>query len=105
MSTSVIKRTAFGAVSFSILTDEEIVAAWNTPGQGNAEARARGDMCVQFECRTQEIAIAMSRIFIREFAIPCSCHWDGVMLSCYCGGAGSGYKALMERLCRYGVNQ
>lgn len=79
-------------------TDAEIKAAWHTVGQGHEEAKARGRWCVVVECDEEE-AIHLSRLFIREFAIPTCCHYDGTTLSMECGGAGGhGVADLMARM-------
>lgn len=54
---------------------------------GHHEAIERGVDCVIVPC-DQETAVLLSRLFIRELAMPTCCHYDGHTLSMYCGAAG-----------------
>lgn len=87
-------RITYGLRTFKLLTDREIQAAWDdNRGQGNKEARERGNLCVVWKCDRAQ-AVALSRLFHWHFAVPESCHYDGETLSAYCGGAGGNTNQL-----------
>ena len=72
-------------------TVEETINAWNDEdGQGNREARERGDQCVLVHCNKAD-ALILSMAFHRYFAIETCCHYDEryKILSMFCGHESS----------------
>jgi len=77
-----------GTVFWAEYSDDELKTAWSTDGQGHEEAVARGPKCHVVKC-TEDEAIELSRLFVREvFACPSCCHYDGKTLSLSCGDNG-----------------
>jgi hypothetical protein len=85
----VVVRKANVETHYTQYTREEIVAFWNTEGQGHKQALNRSSMCVVAPA-TKEAAIDISALFIRDiFASPTCTHYDGKTISLYCGNVGA----------------
>lgn len=81
-----------GTKTYTVYADDEIRQAWEDQrGQGNAAARSRSHYCVVRAC-SEEQALAISHAFMRCFASPSCCHYDGETVSLYCGDAGRGWS-------------
>src|SRR5438132_112100 len=101
MSQAVVEKLKGGGNShWTKYTSEELkeLGWWNCTGQGNQQARGRGKDCVVVSVADEETALRFTALFVRQFAIPSCVHWDGNLLSMYCGDAGSGCAALKHRV-------
>jgi hypothetical protein len=69
-------------------------------GQGNDHARemAGNRYNVIIDVASEEDAILLTAMFLREFAIDSCAYWNGRQLSLYCGDAGSGWANLKRRV-------
>ncbi len=85
------------SITWTEYTDKDIKEAWEKPQQGHHQAVDRGKDCIVVTC-DEETAILFTRIFIREFAIPTCCHYDGQTLSMYCGALGEDKELLKQKL-------
>ena len=71
---------------------DDIRAAWgNDSLESNKIARGRGGMCVITPDCSEDNALEISALFVRNvYACPECTHYDGRNVSLYCGQAGSG---------------